>query len=148
MQIEDKIYAVIPLEGETLSYVRIKFDNILRRRALIDSGSCSNAIPLSLLNEFEEKQICIEVETPTYNTVKLASSAPVVVKQQIKVKFTIGYYHFSDSFLVLPTMNTVILGNPFFKKNFIDISPAYKLLKLPEMTIQLNELKPCIDALL
>ena len=39
-------------------------------------------------------------------------------------------------------MNTVSLGNPFFKKNFIDISPAYNLLKLPEMTIQLNEIKP------
>ena len=114
----------------------------LRRRALIDSGSCSNAIPLCLLKELEEKQICFEVETPTYNTVNLASSAPVVVKQQIKVKFTIGNHHFSDSFLVLPTMNTVILGNPFFKKNFIDISPACNLLKLPEMTIQLNEIKP------
>ena len=40
----------------------------------------SNAIPLSLLNEFEEKQICFGIETPTYNPVKLASSAPVVVK--------------------------------------------------------------------
>ena len=39
-------------------------------------------------------------------------------------------------------MNTVIVGNPLFKKNFIDISPAYNLLKLPEMTIQHNEIKP------
>ena len=84
----------------------------------------------------------VEVESPTYNTVKLASGAPVIVKQQVKVKFTIGNHHFSDSFLVLPTMNTVILGNPVFKKNFIDISPAYNLLKLPEMTIQRNEIKP------
>ena len=65
MQIEDNICALIPLEGETLSYVRIKFDNSLRRRALIDSEYCSNAIPLSLLNEFEEKQICFQLETPT-----------------------------------------------------------------------------------
>ena len=38
-------------------------------------------------------------------------------------------------------MNTIILGNPFFKKNFIDIGPAYNFLKLHEMTIQLNEIK-------
>ena len=37
-------------------------------------------------------------------------------------------------------MNSIILGNPFFKKNEIDISPKLNLLKLPELTIQMNSL--------
>ena len=33
--------AYIPLEGDILSYVQLKF----RKRALIDTGACANAIP-------------------------------------------------------------------------------------------------------
>ena len=38
-------------------------------------------------------------------------------------------------------MNSVVLGNPFFKKYNIEISPGENLLKLPDMTYQLNEIK-------
>ena len=36
-------------------------------------------------------------------------------------------------------MNSIVLGNPFFKKYNIEISPGENLLKLPQMTYQLNE---------
>ena len=36
-------------------------------------------------------------------------------------------------------MNSVILGNPFFKKFHITIDPTNNLLKLPDLTVQLNE---------
>ena len=39
--------AVLPLEGENLSYVRLKFGNQIKPRALIDTGSCANALPES-----------------------------------------------------------------------------------------------------
>ena len=38
-------------------------------------------------------------------------------------------------------MNSVVLGNPFFKKYNIEINPGENLLKLPDMTHQLNEIK-------
>ena len=38
-------------------------------------------------------------------------------------------------------MNSVVLGNPFFKKHNIEISPGENLLKLSEMTYQLNEIR-------
>ena len=38
-------------------------------------------------------------------------------------------------------MSSVVLGNPFFKTYNIEISPGKKLLKLPEMTYQLNEIR-------
>ena len=38
-------------------------------------------------------------------------------------------------------MDSVVLGNPFFKKYNIEISPGENLLKLPEMTYQLNDIR-------
>ena len=40
--------AVLPLVGENLSHVRLIFSNQNKRRPLIDTGSCSNALPESL----------------------------------------------------------------------------------------------------
>ena len=38
-------------------------------------------------------------------------------------------------------MNSVVLGNPFFKKYNIEIRPGENLLKLPDVIYQLNEIK-------
>ena len=48
---EPEMCAVLRLEGENLSYVRLKFCSQIKRRALIDAGSCANALPESLLND-------------------------------------------------------------------------------------------------
>ena len=40
--------AVLPLEGENLSYVRLNCFLRIKRRALIATGSCANALPESL----------------------------------------------------------------------------------------------------
>ena len=40
-----EVCAVLSLEGENLFYVRLKFNSDIKRRALIDTGSCANALP-------------------------------------------------------------------------------------------------------
>ena len=125
-----------------MNYIKLNFGKNFKRRALIDTGSCANAIPKNLLTEFENRQIKVEFETPDYKVVKLASGSPVQISQQAKIEFMLGNFKFTDSFLVLPKMNNIILGNQFFKKHSIDISPSNNLLKLPEMTYHLNEIKP------
>ena len=42
-----QICAVLFLEGEDFSYVRLKFSNQPKRRALIFTVSCANALPES-----------------------------------------------------------------------------------------------------
>ena len=37
--------AVIPLEGENLMCLPLKFENDVKRKALIDTGACANAMP-------------------------------------------------------------------------------------------------------
>ena len=83
-----------------------------------------------------------EFTSPSFKNVKLASGAPINISKAVKITFDITNHEFTDTFLVLPTMNSVIIGNPFFKKNFIWICPAFNLLKLPNLTVQLNEIKP------
>ena len=39
-------------------------------------------------------------------------------------------------------MNSVILGNCFFKKHDFSIDPKNNLLKLPDLTVQLNQIVP------
>ena len=72
---------------------------------------------------------------------KIASGRSVRVLGQVDVKFKVNDHNFQDSFLVLPSMNSFVLSNPFFKKYNIEVNPGENLLKLPEMTYQLNEIR-------
>ena len=133
--------AILPLEGENLSYVRLKFSSLTKRRALIDTGSCANALLQNLFDELEKQNPNgIILETPSFTSVRMASGQKIVIDKQAKISFSIGPHFFTDSFLILPTMNSVILGNPFFKKFHITIDPTNNLLKLPDLTVQLNEI--------
>ena len=42
--IETNISAIIPLDGETLNYIKLIFGKNFKRRAFIDTGSCANAV--------------------------------------------------------------------------------------------------------
>ena len=55
--------AVLPLDGENLSYFSLKFCNQIKRKVLIDTGSCANALPESLfedLNLTNPKSLTLE----------------------------------------------------------------------------------------
>ena len=98
-------------------------------------------MPQNLIDELKEKSVEILFSKPEYSTVKLASGAPLPINSQAEIKFKIGHLEFSETFLVLPKMNSIILGHPFFKKHSIEISPTENLLKFPDLTFQLNEIK-------
>ena len=72
----------------------------------------------------------------------MVSGQRVPVAEQAKISFQIGPHYFQDSFLILPTMNSVILANLFFKKHNITIDPTNNLLQLPDLTVQLNQILP------
>ena len=108
--------AVLPLEGENLSYVRLKLSSPIKRRALIDTGSCANSLPESLFNDLNlTNPKSLTLEKHLFNSVRMGCGQKVPVDQQAKTSFQIGTHYFQDSFLILPIMNSVLLGNPFFK---------------------------------
>ena len=66
--------AVLPLEGENLSYVCLKFSNQIKRRALIDTGSCANALPEPLFKDLNlTNPKSLTLEKPFFNSVRMAS---------------------------------------------------------------------------
>ena len=67
---ENEVCAIILLEGEFFSYVNILFDNKTRRKALIDTGSCANAIPENLLDLLEYSNAKYESTQQSFKNVK------------------------------------------------------------------------------
>ena len=121
--------AVLPLEGENLSYVRLKFSIQNKRQALIDTGSCANALPESLFNDLNlTNSKFLTLEKPVFNSVRMASGQKIPMDKQAKITFRIRPHSFQDSLLILPTLKSVILGNPSFKKHNITIDPKNNLL--------------------
>ena len=58
---------------------------------------------------------CLILGKPLFNSVRMASGQRVPVDKQAKISFQIGPHYFQDSFLILPTMNSVIWKS-FFQK--------------------------------
>ena len=132
---------LISAEGENLMYVPLKND--VRRKALIDTGACANAMPADFYEILKRQRpnSVSELQQASLLNVKVASGRTVKVLAQVNVKFNINELQYDDVFLDIPSMNSVVLGNPFFKKYTIEISPEENLLKVPDMTYQLNEVK-------
>ena len=83
--------AILPIEGENSSYVRLKFHNQLKRRALIDTGSCANAQPQCFFLELEKSipdQIILE--EPSFHSVRMAAGQRVTIGKQAKITKTIS----------------------------------------------------------
>ena len=83
--------AFLPLESENLSCVRLKNSSQVKRRTLIDTGSCANALMESLFNDLnltDPKPLTLE--KPFFNSVRMASVQRVPVDKQAKITSQIG----------------------------------------------------------
>ena len=95
------------------------------------------------LNVFQKLQATCPSALSKYNpetgTVKVANGASVTTYGTVRATFSIATEQFTETFIILKTMNQTILGLPFFEKNDISIHPKTRTLKLPNLTIQLTE---------
>ena len=100
-------------------YLPLKFENKLRRRALIERGACAKAMPADFSKKLKEESpnSISELQQAPFLNVTVASGRTVKVLAQVDVKFEVNDHSFQDSFLILPSMNSVVFGNPFFKKH-------------------------------
>ena len=116
-------------------YIPLKFGK-LRRKALIDTGACENTMPAEFYEKLKnESSVSIsDLQQASFIIVKVASGRTVKILAQIEVQFHVNHHEFKDTFLILPSMNSVVIGNPFFKKYNMEINPADNLFKLPDMT--------------
>ena len=84
----------------------------------------------------------IDVEQPKCKHVKMAGGQTVEVTAQIRLTLKLAYVLFTESFIVLPKSNSIILGNEFFKKHDISLCPKRSVLQFPDLTVSINEIKP------
>ena len=125
----------------------MKFSHSEQRKALIDAGACANAI-----SEKDYKKLKSSCENISHfvtpmevRNVKLASGQIIPVRGQIELEFTKANYLLRETFLVPPNTNSIILGNPFFKNNSIELHPKENLMKLLDLTLQLNRITKGVD---
>ena len=112
-----EINGIIPLEGENLMYIPLKFEKKLRRRAIIDVGACANAMPAELYEKLKEESpnSISELQQASYLNVKVASGRTRKVLDQVDVQFRVNDPNFQNSFLILPSINIVVIENHFSK---------------------------------
>ena len=72
----------------------------------------------------------------------MAGGQQVSIETEVTLEFRLADMTFIESFLVLHAANSIILGNPFYKKHHIHVFPKYNLLHFKDMTLQINEIKP------
>ena len=114
-------------------YIPLKFENNVHRTAFVDTGACANAMPADYYAKLEDESanaVSELQEAPLLN-VKIASGRLVDFLAQIEVKFKLNNPDFQGAFVILPSINCVVLAIPFFKKYNMEISPGENFLKLP-----------------
>ena len=99
-------------------FVKLIFSPQCKRRALIDTGAFCSAMSNSMFESISESSystICQKLDPPSYK-VSVASRSKVEVLFQADIKFNIGNKKFTERFLILPDMNDILLGLPFFRQ--------------------------------
>ena len=138
------LYAVIPESDKTLSFVRLQFAHKTFRRALVDTGACANVISQETFNVLTTNKALferIQTQKSKLKGKRMAVGQLVPIEIGATITFRIAVISFRENFLVLPTTNSMIRGNCFYKKHDVQICTKYDLLKFSILTVQINEIK-------
>ena len=139
------LYAIIPAEGTVLTYTKLRFSSGLQRSALVDTGACANGISKQTFDDLKDEKSLyrpLKISESTLKRVRMVEGQLVPIETEVTMEFRLADMTFVESFLVLHAANLIILGNPFYKKHHIHICAKYNLLHFPDLTRQINEIKP------
>ena len=138
------LYAVIPMNGLTLLYVKLRFSPQVLFKALIDTGGCANVIlkqTFYKLRQNKDIEKILHIKCTTLSTVKMASGQIVSLDAEVSLPSKLGNQCFNEKFLVLKSANSMILRSLLFKKHNIQLCPKNILLQFPGLTIRVNLIK-------
>ena len=139
------LYAIIPAEGTVLTYTKLRFSSGLQRRALVDTGACANVISKQTFDDLKDEKSLyrpLKISESKLKRVRMAGGQLVPIETEVTIEFRSADMTFVESFLVLHAANSIILGNLFYKKHHIHVCANYNLLHFPDLTLQINEIKP------
>ena len=108
---------------------------------MLDTGAFSSA--MSLPNFEKIKVQCphlVESQSESIRkTVKMADGTSAYIALKCCLIISIGGQTFQENFLVLPQLNSTLLGMPFFKNHEIVFHPSKGLLYLPDYTFTIPQ---------
>ena len=79
-------------------YIPLKFESNVRRKALVDTGACANAMPADFYKKQKDESpnsVLEQQQAPLLN-VKVASGWTVKVLAQVEVKFNVNNHGSQD----------------------------------------------------
>ena len=124
-----------------MSYIKIKFNEELDRRALIYTGAFANVVNRGFYKEHinTNTNSIRKIEKPDIDEVNMADGNIVKIDKAIKVKFRLATQAFTENFLVLIVKTPIKLGTQFFVKYKVSICQRQSYIKFPDQTLQITK---------
>ena len=116
-------------------YVYLNFENFYLE-ALLNTGAFSSATSLINLEKIKSQGPALvksQFESIT-KTVKMADGTSISIALRCSLIISIGGQTFQENFIVLPQLNSTLLGMHFFKNHEIVVHPNKGLRYLPDYT--------------
>ena len=110
--------------------------------ALVDTGASNSALPKSTVDMLRERfpmNFMFPKKDTTY-TIRTADGKAVPTLGTVTVNFSIGGEEYFEKFLILESMNSPILGWPFFERQDFKIDCRKRILFTNDLSIQMNHM--------
>ena len=125
-------------------YVPLQFDKY-ENHALLDTGAIQSAMSEAELRKIttaHPEAILQEFPPPNFK-IQIANGNLVPVRKQVFLRFYVAGKVFEETFLILPTMGTILIGMSFFEKYSVNLDIKNHLVHFPNhmMSMQVRQQK-------
>ena len=125
-------------------YVPLQFDKY-ENHALLDPGAIQSAMSEAELRKIttaHPEAILQELPPPNFK-IQIANGNLVPVRKQVLLRFYVAGKVFEETFLILPTMGTILIGMSFFEKYSVNLDIKNHLVHFPNhmMSMQVRQQK-------
>ena len=129
---------------DKMLYVPLQFDKY-ENHALLDTGAIQSAMSEAELRKIttaHPEAILQELPPPNFK-IQIANGNLVPVRKQVLLRFYVAGKVFEETFLILPTMGTILIGMSFFEKYSVNLDIKNHLVHFPNhmMSMQVRQQK-------
>ena len=129
---------------DKMLYVPLQFDKY-ENHALLDTGAIQSAMSEAELRKIttaHPEAILQELPPPNFK-IQIANGNLIPVRKQVLLRFYVAGKVFEETFLILPTMGTILIGMSFFEKYSVNLDIKNNLVHFPNrmMSMQVREQK-------
>ena len=129
---------------DKMLYVPLQFDKY-ENHALLDTGAIQSSISEAELRKIttaHPEAMLQELPPPNFK-IQIANGNLVPVRKQVLLRFYVGRKIFEETFLILPTMGTILIGMSYFEKYTVNLDIKNHLVHFPNhmMSTQVRQQK-------